>query len=76
MHQVLSESQINKVWKQIAFGGKAKEGFKDSLRFLTGTKYVIKMSSKCVSNMLLLLFLVIFMFFLSEYILFNSYKNK
>lgn len=34
------------------------------------------MSSKCVSNILLLLFLVIFMFFLSEYILFNSYKNK
>lgn len=60
----------------LSLGGKAKEGVKDSLRFLTRTECVIKMSSKCVSNILLLLFLVIFMFFLSEHILFNSYKNK
>lgn len=60
----------------LSLGGKAKEGVKDSLRFFTQTEYVIKMSSKCVSNILLLLFLVIFMFFLSEHILFNSYKNK
>lgn len=60
----------------LSLGGKAKEGVKDSLRFLTRTEYVRKMSSKCVSNILLLLFLVILMFFLSEHILFNSYKNK
>lgn len=60
----------------LSLGGKAKEGVKGSLRFLTRTEYVIKMSSKCVSNILLLLFLVIFMFFLSEHIPFNSYKNK
>lgn len=46
------------------------------LEGLTGAEYVMDISSKHVSNILFLLFLVIFLFFLSEYIPFNSYKNK
>lgn len=43
---------------------------------LTGAEYIMNMSSKRVSNILLLPFLVLFLFFLSECILFNSYKNN
>lgn len=66
--------------KRLSLGEKAEEGVEDSLRFLTGAKYdVIQMSTKYVSNFfsyLILLFLVMFLFFQSEYILFSSYKNK